>query len=137
MKCDVVRGLFGFVLHALLSLVIFFSSSYFGVVWIRRPKTTQFFIVGDPQFVQLFNGWLREGLKSLMEIVVFKLGEWEKNLRVAVMNILTLKKGTRSARLENRLWIAFFFCVVEFWWENWKVTIASGECISDSNKLRL
>ena len=87
--------------------------------------------MGDPQFVQSFYGRLKDVLKSLMEIVVFKLGEWEKNLRVAIMNILTLKKGTRSTGLENRSWIVFFFflvllnflCIIEFWWENWKVTI--------------
>ena len=34
-----------------------------------------------------------------MEIIALNFGEWEENLRIADMNIVISKIGTRSARL--------------------------------------
>ena len=51
---------------------------------------------------------------------------------MADMNILTL-----NVRLDWGTDHELFFLIVEFRWENWKVTVASRDRISGSSMLRL
>ena len=39
---------------------------------------------------------------GILEIIALNFGEWEENLRIADMNIVISKIGTRSARLRYR-----------------------------------